>query len=408
MWYQKVNESPWMGSICEVGIGVPFQAAFLEVPGASQTILFTHCPYHKELQGLEFSRSVSYETASLYAWDDMHRIMRASGNVPREHVFSLAVTASHKMSDERGMSHGWVVLLVKKEDTDPLSSQPEIETDEYAFHFRLPKYLNRKEGGRILVENIKWFMNKVLLCPDISWGDAIRSRWMNAYPYGGGAFDMLEVDVIRAPDITIEEHLLLAGVDTPLLYHEGEFKRPVDYIRRYNRVLPGSFNPPTIAHLSRSDQTLLSINFENPRKETISEEDMAHRIRMLDLEDVPVLILRKRPYIVYLHDILVKMGMEKPTYLMGVDTFNALCDDRYILSRNFLEPLYRENGATFEVLLREGYGLIHNEWSHRLKTRLLQHKEREASSTRVRQGEYDLTTPAIRRYIEKNNLYGSD
>ena len=75
-WYDKVNDSPWMGSICEVGIGVPFQASFLEVPGASKTILFTHCPYHKELQNLEFknSRSVSYETASLYAWDDIYKI----------------------------------------------------------------------------------------------------------------------------------------------------------------------------------------------------------------------------------------------------------------------------------------------------------------------------------------------
>ena len=304
------------------------------------------------------------------------------------------------MSSERGLSHGWVVVLASREG--------ESEYQEYSFHYRMPKILDRRTAGAYLVENIKWFLDKVLFGEYESWGEAIKNRQGLEGNYSRLEYlphDLVSIDVIKAPDISIEEHLLLTDLDTPLIYHEGEFRRPADYLRRYNKVMPGSFNPPTIAHLVRGDGALFALDFNNARKETVSVEDMAHRIRMLDLEDIPVLITSGRHYVVYLHEIITEFGMEEPIFVVGSDTFNAVCNENYILSSDFLESLYSSNGVAFEVSIREGHDIVSNEWSNRMKVVLLKHADTGASSTQVRNGDLSLTTPSIRDYIRSRNLY---
>jgi hypothetical protein len=386
-WFERVNESPWMGSICEVGVGLPFQNAFVSIPGASSTVLFTHCPYSKAFQPSDVPRSVTHEMAARYAWTDIEKIY-ANKDVQDESIFALAVTAAHKTEGQRGMSHGWVTLACKRDERDVARG--------YSFHFRLSKKLDRIEAGEFLNKNIQWFISKVLLNEWETWGEAINAR---------PKFWQCSIDIIRAPDISIEEHLLLASHDVPLVYHHDEFKRPVDYFRSHAKLLGGAFNPPTARHFDLGRSALFCLDFENPRKETITEKDMAHRVRMLNTEGVPVLINRGRKYIVDINDVVIRYGMREPTFIIGVDTFNAVCNEKFIPTPDFLEPLYGENGTKFEVVRRTGYDIVDNEWSRLLNFEVVTIDGDEVSSTRVRNGEFNLTTRWIRKYIEDNDLY---
>ncbi len=402
-WFDKLNKSPWMGTICEVGIGIPFQNAFLSRRGASKTILFSHCPYNKIFQPLSGYRSVSEEMSRRHAFNDMDKILGGTGRnevlndkAPSKQLFSLSVTASHKEKGERGSNHGWVTLVTKKNK----------ELKAYQFHFRLTEYVDRILAGDLLSENIVWFLNKILFEGDnLSWGDAIKQR--NNMPYIDrlSSSGIVKIDVIYADDITMEEHLLLAARNNPLLYHDGSFKRPVDYFRNYSRLLGGSFNPPTNRHFSLGKDAIFCMDFTNPRKKNISEEDMAHKIRMLNTKGVPILINRNREYIVYINNLVTRRGMKNPIFVIGADTFNAVCNDKYIPTKNFLKPLYREYGTKLEVMKRGDIKIVDNEWSRKMNFSIKDISGEDVSSTRVRNGELSLTTDKIKGYILKNNLY---
>jgi nicotinic acid mononucleotide adenylyltransferase len=410
-FFEELNESPWMGSICEVGVGLPFQNALVSVPGASKTVLFTRCPYSKAFQPSDVPRSVTHEMAARYASNDLEKII-ANDGVQDDHIFSIAVTAAHAGASNRGMSHGWFTVVTRADPTE----QPK----SYSFHFRMSKDLDRVAAGLALNQNIIWFLKKILLTPDESWCDAIGERSNKSQEESWGVIDWavssndsalsssyrdIQIDIIRAPDITIEDHLLLAQYDVPLVYHHGEFKRPVDYFRSHARVLGGAFNPPTSKHLELGRGALFCLDFENPRKESITEEDMAHRVRMLDSAGVPVLINRGRKYIVDINDVVTRYGMHEPTFIIGADTFNAVCNEKYIPTPNFLEPLYRENGTRFQVINRDGLDLVDNDWSRQMNFEVVTSEGDNISSTRVRNGEYKLTTARIRQYILENKLY---
>jgi hypothetical protein len=282
-----LNASPWMGAICEVGIGLPFQFMFTNQPGASKTILFAHCPYSKAFQPNDVPRSVSHEMAARYSWDNYWKCLE-NDDVQSEHLFSVAVSAAHKMTGERGQSHGWVsVVAGLKGNRKP---------NAYSFHWRLNKDYDRRNGGEVVAKHIAWFLQKILLNKWDSWGAAIESlpaSWKNTNAFS--------IDVIRAPDISIEEHLLLAKKGTPLLFHHNEFKRPVDYLRQYSRTYRGSFNPITISHESIGHGALFEISLDNARKGKVTLEDLVHRITMIDLAERPILITSEDPLFVDLH-----------------------------------------------------------------------------------------------------------
>ena len=156
----RLNESPWMGAVCEVGIGIPFQSAYMNHPGASRTILFTHSPYSKAFQPAGIRRSVSLEMSAKYAWDN-YRECLYNDSTQNDYLFSLAVSAAHKVTGQRGQSHGWVTVVAGKGKGVP---------QEYSFHWRIHKSYQRAEAGAILSDYIAWFLEMILLGTWSTWG----------------------------------------------------------------------------------------------------------------------------------------------------------------------------------------------------------------------------------------------
>lgn len=395
-----LNESEWKGSLCEVGMGVPFQSQFFAESGASNTILFAHSPYNKAFQPMGPTRSVSEHMSVALANNDMFKLWRLplKGN-----LFSLAVTASHKRADERGDSHGWVSVSTWKDDV--------MET--HSFHFKIRKEyqveygkevkvnpVSRSFAGALYAWKIRWFLSMVLLKKWDTWGEAIDNMPRATY-------DTISIDVIRSPSITIEEHLKLAKQGTPLVFEKGKFQRPEDSLRKMNRIYRGSFNPPTKSHSSVGDGALFEIDISNARKGKISYEDLAHRIRMVDLTGNPTLINSGCPLFIELHRSLRERGLEDLEYLVGVDTFNDIVNKKYIPYEGFLEPFYKGGSGKLIVVPREGveirkdnefFGLLNWCWFD-------QEYIDGCSSTSVREGDLDQVSDRVADYIRENNLY---
>ena len=391
LFCDKLNESPWMGAVCEVGIGLPFQSAYVNHPGASRTILFTHGPYNKAFQPNDIGRSVSHEMAARYAWDNYWKCLK-NERVQNNYLFSVAVSAAHKVTGERGQSHGWVSVVACEED----DSEPKA----YSFHWRVDKSLDRQSAGEVVAENIAWFLQKILLNKWDNWEDAIKDK-----------ASLLNIDVIRAPDITMEEHLLLAKKDVPLLYHRGEFKRPVDYIRRYGWCYRGSFNPVTISHESNGKSSLFELSIDNARKGKVSFSQLSHRIGMIDLIERPTLITAGVPLFVDLHKLLMKLDAGSMEYLLGADTFNAVVNKDYIDKGNELFFLDFEKDSViqsgrFLVIPREGCKITSNKYSDAVCWREVESEHPTVSSTAVREGDLTLVSDKVKKYIESHDLYG--
>jgi len=397
-----LNESPWMGAVCEVGIGLPFQSMFVEHPGASKTILFTHSPYSKAFQPNDVPRSVGHEMAARYSWDNYWKC-KENNQVQSDYLFSLAVSASHKMTGERGLSHGWVSVVVgERGDREPKA---------YSFHWRNQKDLNRKEAGEVLAHHIGWFLHKILFNKWDNWSDAIKASFdMKLRKIRISTRGMFSIDVIRAPDITMEEHLLLAE-RAPLLFHHNEFKRPVDYLRQYNRTYRGSFNPITLSHEEIGQGALFEVSLDNARKGKVSFEDLAHRIRMIDLAGRPTLITSHTPLFVDLHKSLIRLGSKSMTYLVGADTFNAIVDEKYINEHPaypFFEDFERDNqmqSGSFIVISRDGHEVTENKYSEKIHYSVINSGYPHISSSAVREGKLEYVSDKVRSYIEKHKLY---
>lgn len=412
---RELNSSPWMGSVCEVGIGLPFQAQFVNEPGASRTILFTHCPYSKAFQPNDIRRSVSHEMAVRYAWTDFDKLCYNEGTQD-DHLFSIATSAAHKTMGERGESHGWTSVVAR--------ASSKAEAKSYSIHWRLKKsWMKRKYikhefvgheelpvgrayGGAHVASLIRWFLNKVLLNKWETWEEAIAEL-----PYDPDG--ILQVDIIRAPSITMEEHLLLAKENVPLVYHHGEFKRPVDYIRQYNRIYRGSFNPPTKSHVAIGEGSMFEVSLDNARKGRVTYKELTHRIRMVDTCERPVLITTGYPLFVELQNMLKQYGANSVEYPVGVDTFNAIVDEKYIpeggLESGFFDDFLAENDmqtARFLVFARGDLALTENKYSEAIDHRDLPCEGTDVSSTAVRNGNLSYVSKRVARYIKANNLYG--
>jgi nicotinic acid mononucleotide adenylyltransferase len=396
----RLNESPWMGAICEVGIGLPFQSMYANNPGASRTILFSHSPYSKAFQPNDVRRSVSHEMASRYAWDN-YRLCFENDRIQNDHIFSVATSAAHKITGERGQSHGWTsVVACEKGGSEPKA---------YSFHWRVDKSYRREDAGRIMAKYVAWFLDKILLNRWDTWGEAIENM---PNEWKGGANFLFNIDVIRAPDITMEEHLTLADDSTPLLYHLGEFKRPADYIRRYSWCYRGSFNPITISHESIGSAAMFEISLDNARKGRVTLGELTHRIKMIDLAERPTLITSSRPLFVRLHRLLMDLDAGSMEYLIGADTFNAVTDEKYIDvgKTTFFSDFEKDNpaqSARFLVLSREDCEITENDYSDKIGWRIIEAEYPEVSSTAVREGNFEYVNDRVAKYIKDNNLYSS-
>lgn len=408
----RINESPWRGMVSEVGFGVPFADDFLSVEGASNTILFTQSPYSRAFQP-NVERSVSKEAAEAMA-NRLHTSCPLSEQ--KGPMFYLAITGSHKKYNERGDSHGWIALktVIPNEEKDDVKTT--------LLHFKVKKVYKNQEvkrhfAGKWISAAALWLCKAMLLGDYSSWTDAL-----DRFPFK----EVIKIDIIEDPRMSMEEHLVLAD-NTPLLYHRGEFRRPVEYARKYDRYMGGSFNPPHSSHLEAANGAMFMINFENARKDTVSNEDMVHRLKMIDLLDVPVLIMKGRPFTAQQAHLIHNFGKEEFTIVTGADTFNAICNTKYIpaneglfeqldeeqekqareeILTNFLAMIYEESGVTLEVIEREGHELVDNQWSQKIKVERRKLEKEPSSSTDARNGDLTGVPEPVAAYIKEHNLYG--
>jgi nicotinic acid mononucleotide adenylyltransferase len=397
---EDLNQSPWKGSICEIGFGVPFQSWFFSQAGASKTILFAHSPYNKLFQGLDAGeRAISEEASRKLAKRDMDKIIKEVYPIPegRDFLFSIACTGAHKTQEEVGESHGWITLI---HSTNP--KVPSIHT----IHFTFPKSLNRIEASTCTGLLIQWVLNTILLKPRndkkglINWPEAI--QMLSNFPG--------KIDVINSLSISIEEHLMLCTADNPLVYHNGQFQRVTDYLREYDTFYRGSFNPITKlhSHFSNIKKAMLEIDISNIRKGTVTLVDIKHRLKMIDTspDSPPIMINNGNPYFINLYNLLKKNDKAKIQFIVGVDTFNDIVNEKYIPTPNFLQPFYKSEGKVkFLVLERDGYKVIKNNYSDLLDYELITNPHPEVSSSEARKGNVDFINPSVLKYIESHNLY---
>ncbi len=404
----SLNQTEWMGSFCEVGMGVTFQAQYLSEPGASSTVLFSHSPYHKDVQPQGLARSVSKEMAIALAERDLLTNPLLLKDVEGAKRFALAVTASHKNAGERGASHGWVAVV-----TCDGSIPTRDNLEHHVFHFNLKKSyevemgkvtsvknVGRAFAGALYAWKIRWFLSKVLLKSWDNWGEAIDEMPRATY-------DTIDIDVIESPDILVEDHLKLASENNPLVYHEGSFQRVDDYFRKHKKFYRGSFNPPTLSHVAAGEGALFEIEISNARKGKSTFEDLAHRVRMVSLTGNPLLINSGRPLFIELHRSLRERGLTDLEYIVGVDTFNDIVNKKYIPYDGFLEPFYKGGSGKLLVLPRAGIEVVTNKFTDLVSWEYYKADyPSDFSSTAVRKGELNQTEDSIVEYIIDNNLYG--
>ena len=165
----------------------------------------------------------------------------------------------------------------------------------------------------------------------------------------------------------------------------------------------GSFNPPTNAHLEIGGDALFEICRHNARKGEIKNEDLAHRIRMLNLLGKGVLIIQHHSHFVQLADELERRGGSPDIeYIMGTDTFNQVCKDASEGRNGYYRDLDRLTKMSIVVNERDGVPL--HPLKDKLKIRVLS-RHNNYSSTQARSGDHSQINSLVRDYIVQNNLY---
>lgn len=399
---KALNDSPWRCWVNEIGFGVPFQADFLMEPGASNTIISTASLYDKAVQNLGDTRSVSREGAIALAnrmIDDGSKLVPIGG-AGYEKVFSLSVTGSHKSKDERGDCHAWICLLPV---VDGVKAEP------YVVHVTLDKhtYTTRKECGGVIANLCEDLINSVLLGVfqehiDVPILDAFIQDYQHNY-------NDIYIDVIEGPGMFLERKISLAGINSPIIIRDGHLVRVTDVLRKNPVIYRGSFNPPTASHITIGGDAIYEICMTNARKDCISPEDLVHRVQMLNNLGKDVMITFDVPLFESFHGMLdILFGQDKITYVVGLDTFNAVVDPVWYDDADKALSSFEENGSGhFNVVKRDDLEVNKTQIENRMSYDIVDPGEYDvtASSTRARAGELSVCHEDTARYIEEHGLY---
>lgn len=373
---KQLNASPWSGVISEVGIGLQFSASYMNISGASHTIIAVHSDY-AACNVPHGMRAVSKENARRVARENLQE---AKKNTAKQAVFGLAITGAHYTDRE---SHAWVYLAT--------------ENWEAWMHLSTPTHESRFYVGSYAVNIITQFLSSCLL--NVSWQKTI--QYFNESWSG-------EVDVLYGPGLSDVERILLLRDDNALAYRNGEFQRVADLVRLFPMIYPGAFNPPTKRHVQFTG--LFEISQKHPSKGNASIQDILHRVRMLDLENKAVLITRA-PRMVDKYNILRQYNPdeERFDFLVGADAWNAvIAHHQYPDAKWLSEQMPR---AKFIIMPRNGVDIENNEVSKFLRSEIANGDNNHAhvNSTNIRvssnPGNHEHLTLAIADYIKRMELY---
>lgn len=368
MTLNKLFKSGYEGVISEVGLGVPLQSAILGEPGASNFLLMGLTPYNQAFQPKIGGRSVSEAMVVQMAQIAFNQAQAHGFPRAGKKLFSLAISGAH--SREKGAEiHAWICVM--KSD------------NIYIGHVVM-------DGG-----SRKTSITSMGRCALHFLECALFDKHPNR---GGWRHDL---DVIRWPNMTLEEKLEIAGASNAPIYFDaaGNMQRATDIIRQTKAVYRGSFNPPTNAHLDIGGNALFEICRVNARKGEVNNKDLAHRIRMLNLLGKGVLITRSCSRFVELAELLEKRGGKADIeYIMGTDTFNKVCEDAL---KVFMDD--RDKLRKMSIVVNERDGLPISPLKEMNIRSITRHND--FSSTRARTGDHSGISPVIGSYIKDNELY---
>jgi len=378
----KLNASSWRGCFSEVGVGIPFSAKYVSIPGATNTVLWIESDY----AGMENNpcvRAVSFENARDIAQKNLRRAVKfvsQTANANTEYLFGLSITGAHYT--DRG-SHAWVYLATTKGDS--------------YMHFYTPYPIASRDAlGKEVIKYVSWFMFNCLIEND--WVKGItENKW--------------SIDVLYAAGVSDFERLLLLREDNPLAWNaNGRLMRVEDLVRDTKAVYSGSFNPPTKRHLANAEGCLVEISQKHVYKGDVSSEDLLHRIRMLEAAGRYVLVTKAGKFIdkyLLLLRYLELNDNNRITFKVGVDAWNATIARHQYPSHEWLGE--HMPFAKFEVLPRVGFRREESPVTDHLKFTLVDAPAAAESSTSVRDAdvphEHEFLTPEIADYIRKHNLY---
>lgn len=373
---QQLHESPWKGIINEVGVGLEFAPMLIRELGATKTVLAVHSDY-AGLTKPASMRAVSLDYARLTSWrgqKEYQDYANKHDSMPTNHLFSLAITGAHYKDR---ISHAWVCL--------------KTESFEAYMHVNITYVSEFRETiGKRLAEAVLWFLEGTLL-QTRSWRELIICK--PEY-----------IDVLYAPGVSDIERLGLLNSNEPLLYHNGKFQRTIDYLRDAEAIYAGSFNPPHKDHLEIGKGSLFRINTHAYGKGFTSAEDLLHRMKMLDLCNVPVLISATNGLFYQEDHVYRKLWNKDYVYRVGSDTWNRVINAREYPNENYLAQAM--GGSSFEITERAGVPIENNPMSLKLHAGIVANLTKGVCSTDARKGDLSMVPEDVATYIKRHGLYG--
>ena len=214
LFFNKLNESDWKCCITEVGSGVNFINDLSSSEGASNTLYSAHCPYGSSTFD---GRLVSKQCAVYYAKLNQINCYAKHGRKS----FGLGITAA---CYKDRLANVWMAI--------------NINDKMFTLHM-CPSMNDKVSLGKEISLVAQKFVSSVLFQTDAVKVILGQFSWKNKHT----------VDVIDGPGISMEDKITLhleSGI--PLVFHNNTLHRVTDYLRKYNKIYPGSFNPPHERH----------------------------------------------------------------------------------------------------------------------------------------------------------------
>lgn len=393
--FEALRKSRWKLIISETGLGVPLQDALTRTAGASEVLLGGVCPYSKDVQRHEADRAISHEAVlqtAVNMMSDLSEGYKSMSNPPDPHSLAiLAVSGCHREPDYMQDSHASLVLLTTSQIVH--------------LHYRIPNSKTRDEAINISGKVSEWVIQKALL-------HAVSlDAWLKNPPEGA-LIDVLDYSMIsergNQRSLGLEHKLLLCTKDNPMVYHNGGLHRVTDYLRKYDVLFRGSFNPPTQVHEHIAGMSsIMEVSLTNARKGEISLKEAVHRAKMLDAIGLPTMFTKDRPLFADVVALMQEQNDPIKEYALGFDTYNAIHDPQFALTDEQWNLLKQQ---CFHVYGPESCKLVQPDLGHDLRV------EREYTGTLdVRSSEvrkkitlgvpvYDVH-PDVLWYIDYHRLY---